>query len=52
MHCHAVLALHMSFLLSLQITIPGDDTTYWCHGFRLPETIRNEEKHMIRVCLP
>ena len=48
--CSYVLTSALLFDYSLQITIPADATTYWCHGFRLPEEIRKEEKHMIRVC--
>ena len=51
-HCSFSTIYTYRFCSPFQITIPGNDTTYWCHGFRLPETIRNEEKHMIRVCLP
>ena len=32
-----------------QITIPRDDTTYWCAGIRLPQEMRSSVKHLIKV---
>ena len=32
-----------------QILIPDADTTYWCAGFKLPDDIQSNTKHMIRV---
>ena len=33
------------------MTIPNSDTTYWCAGFELPETIQDKERYIIRVIL-
>ena len=44
-------SLHLPYLtFPIQVTIPDKDTTYWCEGFILPEEIRNEKKHIIKVC--
>ena len=33
------------------MTIPNSDTTYWCAGFELPQTIQDKERYIIRVIL-
>ena len=32
-----------------QVTIPEDDTTYWCTAFKLPEGVRNKTKYVTKV---
>ena len=35
--------------MCLQLLIPDKDTTYWCSVFDLPDEVRSQEKHIIKV---
>ena len=63
MHTHTRMQAHMhthtrartdnttTIYTCSQITIPSNDTTYWCSGHRLPQSIREQTAHMIYVRL-
>ena len=33
----------------VQVTIPANDTTYWCAAFQLPEEIHDQTKYITKV---
>jgi len=40
-----------SDLFSLQVTIPSNDTTYWCASFRLPDQLINTVHYVNEVSI-
>lgn len=39
----------MVFECGLQITIPSDDTTYWCSAFELPQAVVDQTHYVTKV---
>ena len=45
--------LSYGFLCSVteQVTIPSDDTTYWCTAFKLPDNVIAQTRYITKVIL-
>ena len=37
------------FLSVYQVTIPNDDTTYWCAALELPQEIQQQKQYVVKV---
>ena len=33
----------------IQVTIPSDDTTYWCAALELPQEIQQQKHYIVKV---
>ena len=35
----------------MQVTIPNDDTTYWCAALELPQEVQQQRQYIVKVAI-
>ena len=48
-HHYCIMHGRVIDIISLQVAIPADDTTYWCYATQLPQEVRDQQRYITRV---